>query len=416
MTLPIKRHIKMLPVFLCFPIALISSANGQTIYQPTEKPLIAITKESLDKPYDLIINGIVKVDFIYDFKAPSGDRINYTNISTKDSNVKGQTRIHARESRFSLKFLQDVFNKKFTAFIEGDFYGGGTNSPTGSEKISNSVSFRLRHAYISYEHWLAGQTWSNYVDVKSFPETLDFSNETGQSFIRQGQLRYQHDLENLKLSYSIENPETDVHILTETFSDELNFNTIDPSVDVTAKAKYQFDSGHLSVQTVLRKQKIHSSSDSISDLGYGIGTSGKVFITPKDIVKFHYSQGGGIGRYIQEVAGSSGLVIRSYTGTDKLSFQRLKAKGGYFGYQHIFSEYLRANINSGFIDIDYSSVSEQNLISAHTEEINSIHGNVIWTFFPDFEVGIEHSIVKVKKVSGDRGSINRVQLSTKYRF
>ncbi len=47
---------------------------------------------------NLSISGMVKVDFIYDLNEPSGDRINYTTISTDDSNVHGQSRIHARES------------------------------------------------------------------------------------------------------------------------------------------------------------------------------------------------------------------------------------------------------------------------------------------------------------------------------
>jgi len=110
---------------------------------------------------NLSISGMVKVDFIHDLEAPSGDRINYSTISTDDSSPKGQSRIHARESRLGVKYLQDIEDKSFTVFIEGDFYGGGTNSPVGSEKISNSAGFRLRHAYVSYDRWIAGQTWSN---------------------------------------------------------------------------------------------------------------------------------------------------------------------------------------------------------------------------------------------------------------
>ena len=44
------------------------------------------------------------------------------------------------------------------SFIEGDFYGGGNQS------FSNSTSFRLRHAYITYGNWGFGQTWSNFME------------------------------------------------------------------------------------------------------------------------------------------------------------------------------------------------------------------------------------------------------------
>jgi hypothetical protein len=282
---------------------------------------------------NLAISGMVKVDFIHDLEAPSGDRINYSTISTDDFSPRGQSRIHARESRIGVKYSQDIEGKNFTAFIEGDFYGGGTNSPAGSEKISNSVDFRLRHAYVSYDRWTVGQTWSNYVDVKSFPETLDFSNETGQAFIRQGQIRYQHKLDDFLLSYSLENPETDVYILEDMFEDGTDFQTIDPIVDFTVKAKYQRSWGHLSFQAVVRKMEVYINSNGISEIGYGIGTSGKIHLTPQDTLKFHYSQGDGIGRYIQEVAGSAGLVVQSSLdlNDEVASLNLLKAKGGYVG-------------------------------------------------------------------------------------
>jgi hypothetical protein len=367
---------------------------------------------------NITINGMVKVDFIQDLAAPSGDRINYTTISTDDSGPKGQSRIHARESRIGAKYRQDINGKELTAIIEGDFYGGGTNSPSGSEKISNSVNFRLRHAYLSYDEWTVGQTWSNYVDVKSFPETLDFSNETGQAFIRQAQVRYQHTLGHFILSYSLENPETDIYILEELFEDGTDFQTIDPLVDFTAKAKYQRSWGHVSVQAVARKMKVYINENGISELGYGVGISGKINITSQDTLKFHYSQGDGIGRYIQEVAGSSGLVIQSPSEqeNDNQSLTLLQAKGGYLGYQHRLNKTFRMNINSGFIDINYSSMNDDVLVADRTKSLLSFHGNLIWTILPNLDIGLEHSIAKLKTVSGGHGTIKRLQLSAKYRF
>ncbi len=371
----------------------------------------------LDK---LSLSGMVKVDFIYDFESQSGDRINYSSIPIADSNEGNQARIHARESRVKLSYLDYDHEQPLTAVIEGDFYGGGTNSPEGSETISNSVSFRLRHAYVQYDSWLVGQTWSNYVDVSSFPETLDFSNDTGQAFLRQGQLRFQHKFDNLQLSYSIENPETDLrvtddHIGADTSSKE-NPESADPMFDLTAKARYQSDWGHLSLQTVVRKLEAYSPQSSESKLGYGIGTSGKLKIDDKQLVKFHYSQGKGIGRYIQEVAGSAGVVVYKQSQPSEFSLNLLDARGGYLAYQYKFSPSLRANISTGFIDIDFASNNETNLFDSNTEKLQSIHGNVIWKLGSSFEAGIEHSFAEVTKVSGETGKIRRLQLSTIYKF
>ena len=414
-----RLRVSALLVFISCMLSKVLYANEKTENITIKNSAHSIAHKSSSAGLsNLTISGMVKVDFIYDLDAPSGDRINYSSIYTGKSNAHGHSRIHARESRIGARYLQDIDGKKFTAIIESDFYGGGTNSPIGSEKISNAVNFRLRHAYISYDQWIVGQTWSNYVDVKSFPETLDFSNETGQAFIRQGQLRFQHSVDKFLLSYSIENPETDVYIVEGMFEDNTDFKTIDPIVDFTAKAKYQSPWGHLSLQMVVRKHQIYINSNGISDIGYGVGFSGKIYLTPLDTLKFHYSQGDGIGRYIQEVAGAAGLVIQSSSDTENnlANLTLLKASGGYLGYQHRFNKKFRMNINSGFIDIDYSSMNGNALVAARTKSLMSFHGNLIWSVMPNFDIGLEHSIAKLNTVAGDKGTIKRLQLSATFRF
>ena len=47
-----------------------------------------------------------------------------------------------------------------STFIEVDMYGGG-----GNEAVSNSTNLRLRHFFITYKNWSAGQNWiENRVD------------------------------------------------------------------------------------------------------------------------------------------------------------------------------------------------------------------------------------------------------------
>lgn len=358
------------------------------------------------------VSGIVKLDVIYDISSPNGDRINYTSIATPSPD-EPQMRLHARESRLKIKASDGILGKEYIAIVEGDFYGGGTNSPTNSENISNSSSFRLRHAYLLYGSWLFGQTWSNYVDVKSFPETLDFSNDTGQAFIRQAQIRYQHKLDNFLISYSLENPETDIFI-PEQYS---NVQTIDPLFDFTTRVKYQPTWGHLSFQFVTRKHKIYSLSQQAEGTGYGFGASGRVQLSSEGLAKFHFSQGKGIGRYIQEVSGSAGIVLNSMENPeDKDAMLLLKAKGGYFSYQHTFNKTLRANLSTGFVDINYPSYLPQNSLTNNTQKLISLHTNAIWSISSRVELGIEYAKVKLKTVSGERSHLKRLQLSTKVRF
>ncbi len=41
-------------------------------------------------------------------------------------------------------------------------------------------------AYVSWNNWLAGQTWSNFQDVAALPDAVDFVGVTdGTVFVRQ---------------------------------------------------------------------------------------------------------------------------------------------------------------------------------------------------------------------------------------
>jgi len=359
------------------------------------------------------MHGYVKADFLYDFGAKSGDRMNYAAIPVGGDNrlSKGHARVHARESRFNLTAKKLTNNGDIKAVIEGDFYGSGTKSPAGSEVISNSVELRLRHAYVSGGTWLVGQTWSNYVDVKSFPENLDFANDTGQAFLRQGQIRYTQSLGDITISYSVENPESD-------FVDEAGMkraNSRDEFPDLTARFLYKQDWGHVSLQSVLRHLSVDDGVNSDSSTGYGLGLSGKIALTENDQIKFHFSSGDGIGRYIQEAANSAAAVNFSAS-ENGLSLQTQKAYGGYLGYQHKWLPTLRSNVNAGFVEIDWNKSQLGGVAEVQNESLKSYHVNLIWKAMADLDVGVELSRAERNLLNGQSGEIERLQVSAKYKF
>ncbi len=85
------------------------------------------------------------------------------------------TDFHAQFSRFWLSADHTTDNgDKFKAYIEADFFGGGSNALVGNETSTNTYAVSLRQAYISWNNWLAGQTWSNFQDVAALPDAVDF--------------------------------------------------------------------------------------------------------------------------------------------------------------------------------------------------------------------------------------------------
>ena len=79
--------------------------------------------------------------------------------------------LHAKESRINFKTNHVLDNgAKLGAFVEMDFLLSGQ----GDERVSNSFAPRLRHAFLTYNNWLFGQTWMTFFNVGALPDLLDF--------------------------------------------------------------------------------------------------------------------------------------------------------------------------------------------------------------------------------------------------
>lgn len=111
---------------------------------------------------------------------------------------------HAQFSRFWFAADGDVQGHKTRAYLEFDLFGGGSNI-LGNQASTNTHGLTVRQAYVTWDKWLAGQTWSNFQDVAALPDAVDFVGPTeGTVFVRQAQLRYT----NGPFSVSVENPQT----------------------------------------------------------------------------------------------------------------------------------------------------------------------------------------------------------------
>ena len=110
----------------------------------------------------------------------------------------------AKESRVNLRTEHNLDNgAKMTTFVEMDFLLSGQ----GNERVSNSYSPRLRHAFFTYNNLLVGQTWMTFFNVGALPENLDFVGPAESTiFGRQTMIRYTSG----PWQFAVENPETTV--------------------------------------------------------------------------------------------------------------------------------------------------------------------------------------------------------------
>lgn len=307
--------------------------------------------------------------------------------------------LHAQFSRFS--FGADTVTdsgKTLKAYIEADMYGGGSNAFAGNETITNTYSLTLRQAYVSYNGWLAGQTWSNFQDVAALPDTVDFTGPSeGTVFSRQAQIRYTRG----PWSVSIENPQTTV---TPYLSQAARFNSGDNRApDVTARWITRGDWGHFTVAGLARSFRNGDETAS----GAALSVSGRFNLGASDDIRYMVSGGDGIGRYLGFALGSD-TVLDADGGLHSQS-----GYGGFAAWRHAFNAKLRGNVVYSVASLDNDALLTGGFV---TERAQSFRVNMIYSPAPKLDIGGEISWADRRLENGLEGDLQRVHTHVKYSF
>ncbi len=304
---------------------------------------------------------------------------------------------HAKFSRFNLG-VDHVTESgdKAGALVEMDFFGNAL----GNQTATNTYGVTLRHAYMYWNNWLAGQTWSNFMDAGSLPEAVDFVGPTdGVLFVRQAQVRYT----NGGFSVSLENPETTLIGLGNSDRGSLP--------DLTLRYGWKGDWGTFGVAGLLRQLKVDNNTtgaDATKAAG-GLTLGGKWVMGGSDTLHYQLTGGEGISRYV-------GLGIITADSAYDAIRDELNPTGvvaGYVGWRHAFSPKLRTNLIYARSDYDNESAITGDRV---TKSVQSIRGNVFYTPMPKVDVGAELMYGVREIENGNKGDIRRVQFTTKYSF
>lgn len=360
------------------------------------------------------LGGYVKADFIYDLAAPplagGGDFAVIASApleGTPAHDKQGESRFHAKETRINIRTSTPTDYGPLKTFIEGDFFdeNNAQVGPGGTEPISNKTSFGIRHAFGEFGPLLAGQTWTNFMDITAFAEKVDFTGPAGRTFIRQGQIRYTFKTDGGDaIAVAIENPNGD-------FNGSSDSNLDDTLPDLTGSWRINGPDWHVKLNGLVRQIAIDDGIGGGANdetIGWAVGLTGAAIVpgTKKDRVSWYTVYGDGVGRYLE---GGVGLgASRAADGT--LSTQ--VGYGGFASYRHWWTDELRTNVVAGasFFDNDSNQPGTAN------EEIYSGYINLIWSPVPKADIGIEYIYGLREVEDGRQGEVSRFQVGTKYRF
>jgi len=262
-----------------------------------------------------------------------------------------------------------------------------------------------------WNNWMAGQTWSNFMDAASLPEAADFVGPTdGVLFVRQAQIRYT----NGGFSVALENPETTVltgtrNPVTGAWTNTASNSDRGSLPDLTLRYGWKGDWGTFGVGGIVRQLKVDNQATGADadKIGGGLTLGGKWVMGGSDQLHYQISGGEGIARYV-------GLGVTADTAYD-VAQDELNPTGvlaGYVGWRHAFTPKLRTNLIYARSDYDNDSV----LGPLVTKSVQSIRGNIFYTPMPKVDIGAEYMYGVREIEDGRKGDINRVQFTTKYSF
>lgn len=343
------------------------------------------------------VYGFARLDAVHNFggrnNASTGDYAAYQPsialTGSDNASRRGESYMFARASRLGVESFTPTKYGSLNTKVEADFYN------TGSSGL-----FRLRHAYGQLGSWLVGQTWSTFMDLDSTPETVDFNGPTGNTSLRQPQIRY---------TYTTPNAGNFIAALEmkanggNTSGDEIN-----RTPDLVLRWEKAGDWGHVAVRAASVENAIKSPDTTKSVHGYAFGVGGHVNVGSTTALLASTTFGKGMGRFFNESVG----VVQDPATNDIFMPKEI---GFVVGVQQKFSDTLRGSLTYGqqrTLGGDFVNVAAGDI----NRSVKSGTVGLFWTPVANVELGSEFMLSHRQTLDGQSGTEPRLNFAATYAF
>jgi hypothetical protein len=384
----------------------------------------------------LRLYGFAELNWVHGFKGDSSD-IDYASFApyipldgSDQARRKNRDYLTARTSRLGLEAGTPTRFGVLQVKLEGDFNneprtGGTAQYATYKEvytqQVTSSYGFRVRQAYGQFGGLLAGMTWSTFMDVDNFPETVDYNGPIGNTFIRQPVLRYTYGTTD-KGNFIVALENSSSYILDGRAGDNLGFpiaNSLSRLPDLVLRWEKGFDWGSASLRAVTDEIRFDDGTGlHPAARGYGVGASALLKTWGDDYTVLAVTYGDGIGRYLNYIEGAA---YEPGAGGSNGKIRVERAIGLVAGYQWKPRADLRVNAVYGMtheFDNDYTKAIRALGLNGGRFGVNRTvqagHLGAIYTPVKSCDLGLEGVWGYRKTLAGEKGQDFRLNLSAKY--
>ncbi|WP_335968639.1 DcaP family trimeric outer membrane transporter [Acinetobacter bereziniae] len=339
---------------------------------------------------DINIYGFVRGDANYIIEGADDD---FNKVNATTGEAKDKLRATAKTTRIGLDFNTPVGDAKVGGKVEVDFAGNGVNE-----------NLRIRHAYLTYNNWLFGQTTSNFLSSHA-PEMIDFATNLGGGTTRIPQVRYNYKFSpttQLFVAAEEGNSSSKIKIGT-TETEDIKYSL--PVLTAKVAQSYAEGRGSASGRVLIENYKSNVAGDNKTGWGVALGTDFKVADPLKLFADASYVVGNSNYLY-----GSNSAYSVVNGDIEQNEFTAVQVGGTYKILPN-----LRSTLAYGALFADNGTDFAKANPSAN-EKVQQAWLNVIYSPAKPIDLGIEYINGKRETFAGQSYKDNRVGLMAKYNF
>ena len=183
----------------------------------------------------------------------------------------------------------------------------------GTGVDAGQTTIRLRHAYGELGKFGAGQTWSPFMDIDVFPNTVEYWGPNGMAFFRNVQVRYMPIQGDTRMTIALERPgasadQGDVAGRIEIAGRQAAVPGTRSLRGVPSGDKW----GYIELAGIVRYIKWEDQGTDAFDLsgdavGWGLNASSNVKIGDQNVLRLSALYGEGIQNYMNDAPADVGI-------------------------------------------------------------------------------------------------------------
>jgi hypothetical protein len=405
-------------------------AGGQQTSAPQE-PLIAVPSEAIisqpqagtvpmegeitERQNSVTFYGFAMLDSGYDFGQVDPnwyDVIRPTKLPSFHNEFAPSGNVYAgvRQTRFGVKSSTPTQFGDLNTIFEFELFGTGVDA--------GQTTFRLRHAYGELGQFGAGQTWSPFMDIGVFPNTVEYWGPSGMVFFRNIQIRWM-PIRSKKGGVTIALEKPGASGDQGVYGDRIELKNIRPRFnfpDLSGNARIDRNWGYLQMAGIVRKIGwVDTSGNPInlggSLVGWGVNLTSNLNLSKKNVAKLAFVYGSGIENYMNDAPVDVGIANNPPNSRIPIKGVTLPVLGVVAFLDHTWSEHFTSSGGYSLVDIQNSNAQ----LPSDFHQGHYAVGNLLYHPIPRVTMGGEFQFGRrVNFKDGFSANDYRMQFSFKF--